>query len=102
MDDNLIVRIATIQAIVMSLLFFAVTCLQINGQRTGMQVSILLLLWVWLGGIQQIPWQNFASFWPPPLGWQFLYPEQGQKIFFNPLSPHFVHLVIECPLMAAF
>ena len=39
MDDNLIVRIATIQAIVMSLLFTAVTWLQINGQRTGIQVS---------------------------------------------------------------
>ena len=44
MDDNLIVRIATIQAIVMSLLFTAVTWLQINGQRTGIQVSFLFLL----------------------------------------------------------
>ena len=44
MDDNLIVRIATIQAIVMSLLFTAVSWLQINGQRSTIQVSILLLL----------------------------------------------------------
>ena len=44
MDDNLIVRIATIQAIVMSLLFTAISWLQINGQRTSIQVSILLLL----------------------------------------------------------
>ena len=44
MDDNLIVRIAMIQAIVMSLLFTAVSWLQINGQRTNIQVSILLLL----------------------------------------------------------
>ena len=44
MDDNLIVRIAMIQAIVMSLLFTAVSLLQINGQRSTIQVSILLLL----------------------------------------------------------
>ena len=44
MDDNLIVRIAMIEAIVMSLLFTAVSLLQINGQRSTIQVSILLLL----------------------------------------------------------
>ena len=44
MDDNLIVRIAMIQATVMSLLFTAVSLLQINGQRSTIQVSILLLL----------------------------------------------------------
>ena len=48
MDDNLIVRIATIQAIVMSLLFTAASLgLRINGQRTdgtGLQVSFSLLL----------------------------------------------------------
>ena len=44
MDDNLIVGIATIQAIVMSLLFTAVTWLQIDGQHTGIQVSFLFLL----------------------------------------------------------
>jgi hypothetical protein len=48
MDDNLIVRIATIQAIVMSLFFTAATLgLKTNGQRTdgtGLQVSFLLLL----------------------------------------------------------
>ena len=43
MDDNLIVRIATIQAIFLSLLFTAVTWLQINGQRTNIQVSNLPL-----------------------------------------------------------
>ena len=42
-DDNLIVRIATIQAVFMSLLFTAVTWLQINGQRTNIQVSNLPL-----------------------------------------------------------
>ena len=44
MDDNLIVRIAMIEAIVMSLLFTAVSLLQIDGQRSTIQVSILLLL----------------------------------------------------------
>ena len=34
MDDNLIVRIATIQAIVMSLFFQAATWLQLQGQET--------------------------------------------------------------------
>ena len=45
MDDNLIVRIATIQAAVMSLLFSTVE-LQINGQNidTWVQVSFLFLL----------------------------------------------------------
>ena len=45
MDDNLIVRIATIQAIVMSLLFPAAEFV-INGQilDTWVQVSFLLLL----------------------------------------------------------
>ena len=45
MDDNLIVRIATIQAIVMSLLFPAAEFL-INGQNldTWVQVSFLLIL----------------------------------------------------------
>ena len=45
MDDNLIVRIATIQAIVMSLLFPAAEFL-INGQNldTWVQVSFLVLL----------------------------------------------------------
>ena len=50
MDDNLIVRIASIQAIVMSLFFTAATLgLKTNGQRTdgtGLQVSFLLLLFV--------------------------------------------------------
>ena len=39
MDDNLIVRIATIQAIVMSLLLTAATWLQLHGQHFGNQVS---------------------------------------------------------------
>ena len=31
---------------------------------------------------------------------QFLYPERGQKqTFFDPLPPHLVHVVIECPLI---
>jgi hypothetical protein len=34
MDDNLIVRIATLQAIVMSLLFQGATWLQLQGQPT--------------------------------------------------------------------
>ena len=44
MDDNLIVRIATIQAIVMSLLFSAATSLRINEQGMGLQVSFFLIL----------------------------------------------------------
>jgi fumarate reductase subunit C len=43
MDDNLIVRIATNQALFMSLLFTAVTWLQINGQLTNIQVRNLPL-----------------------------------------------------------
>ena len=39
MDDNLIVRIATIQAIVMSLLLTAATWLLLHGQHFGNQVS---------------------------------------------------------------
>ena len=45
MDDNLIVRIATIQAIVLSLLFTAVTSvLRINGESTttGLWVSFFI------------------------------------------------------------
>ena len=44
MDDNLIVRIVTIQAIVMSLLFTASTWLQLHGQHFGNQVSFYLML----------------------------------------------------------
>ena len=39
MDDNLIVRIATIQAMVMSLLFNVATWLQLQGQTFGIPVS---------------------------------------------------------------
>jgi hypothetical protein len=39
MDDNLIVRIATIQAIVMSILFTGITWIQLHGQPFGNQVS---------------------------------------------------------------
>ena len=38
MDDNLIVRIATIQAIVMSILFTVITWIQLHGQPFGNQV----------------------------------------------------------------
>ena len=44
MDDDLIVRIATIQAIFMSLLFAASHWLQLHGQHFGNQVSSLFLL----------------------------------------------------------
>ena len=47
MDDNLIVRIATIQAVVMSLLFSAANWLKIHGQAVGLQVrffSVLIIL----------------------------------------------------------
>ena len=43
MDDNLIVRIATIQAIVMSLLFQAATSFQLQGQAT-IPVSLFIVL----------------------------------------------------------
>ena len=53
-----------------------------------------------LGGIQQLRGQNFTIFRPTPLCGQFLYPERGQKqTFFDPLPPHLVHVVIECPLI---
>jgi hypothetical protein len=39
MNDNLIVRIATIQAIVMSLLFSAATWLKVHGHGMGLEVS---------------------------------------------------------------
>ena len=52
MDDNLIVGIATIQAIVMSLLFTAASWLKIHGQggigHRGHQVSFFLLVRVCL------------------------------------------------------
>ena len=38
MDDNLIVRIATIQAIVMSIFFTVITWIQLHGQPFGNQV----------------------------------------------------------------
>ena len=39
---------------------------------------------------------------PPPLHGQFLYSERGQKqTFFDPLPPHLVPVVIECPLSGA-
>ena len=44
MDDNLIVRIATIQAVVMSLLFSAANWLKIHGQAVGLQVSFFSVL----------------------------------------------------------
>ena len=44
MDDNLIVRIATIQTIVMSVLLTAGHWLQLHGQHFGDQVSSLFLL----------------------------------------------------------
>ena len=43
----------------------------------------------------------FSTFCGPPplLREQFLYPERGQKqTFLDPLPPHLVHVVIECPL----
>ena len=44
MDDNLIVRIATIQAIVMSIVFTVITWIQLHGQPFGNQVSFLFLI----------------------------------------------------------
>ena len=47
MDDDLIVRIATIQAIVMSLLFQAAAWLQLQGQETiPVSFSFMLLMQV--------------------------------------------------------
>ena len=43
MDDNLIARIATIQATVLSLLLTVAAWLQVHGQHFGHQVSSLLL-----------------------------------------------------------
>ena len=44
MDDNLIVRIATIQAIVMSIFFTVITWIQLHGQPFGNQVIFLFLI----------------------------------------------------------
>ena len=42
---------------------------------------------------------RILPFFTPPLRGQFLYLEHGQKqTFFDPLPPHLVHVVIECPL----
>ena len=44
----------------------------------------------------------WTEFFEPPLcalHGQFFYPERGQKqTFFDPVPPHLVHVVIECPL----
>ena len=42
MDDNLIVGIATIQAIVLSLLFTAASLLKLSGQGVAYQVSFFV------------------------------------------------------------
>ena len=48
------------------------------------------LIFLPLGVIQQLRGQNFA------LRGKFLYSKCGQKkAFFDPLPPHFVHIVIE-------
>ena len=49
------------------------------------------------------PFNNYVDrilpfFDPPPLCGQFFYPDRGQKqTFFDPISPHLVHVVIEWP-----
>ena len=45
MDDNLIVRIATIQTIVMSILFNTATWLQLQGQTFGIPVKLFFYLY---------------------------------------------------------
>ena len=46
-------------------------------------------------------WGKFNKSPPPPRRGQFLYSKRGQKqTFFDPLSPHLVQVVIECPLTA--
>ena len=45
---------------------------------------------------------TWPFFDPPPSG-QFFYPERGQKqTFLDPLPPHLVHVVIECPKLFFF
>ena len=41
-----------------------------------------------------------SFFAPPSRVDSFLYPERGHKqTFYDPLPPHLVHVVIECPLI---
>ena len=45
---------------------------------------------------QQLCGHNFAIFYP---AWTVFYPEhEQQQTFFDPLPPHLVQVVIECPL----
>ena len=51
-----------------------------------------------LGVIQQIRGQNFAIVWPPPPCVDSFYTLSVDKNrHFDPLPPHLVHVVIECP-----
>ena len=52
-----------------------------------------------LGCHSTTTWTEFCHFLTPSLRGNCLYPERGQKqTFFDPLPPHFIHVVIEWPL----
>ena len=43
---------------------------------------------------------RILPFFDPPPTWTVLYPKRGQtQTFFDPLPPHLVHVVVECPLI---
>ena len=79
---------------------FAIVIRNIARDELTFADSPNLFFHIHVGSIQQLRGQNFAIFCPPPRRGQFLYPERGQKqIFFDPLPPRLVHVVIECPLI---
>ena len=55
-----------------------------------------------LGGTQQLcMWTEFCHFLPPPPAWTVFYTLSVDinRHFYDPLPPHLVHVVIECPLI---
>ena len=71
---------------------------QLNNDQSGRTLSLLKST---IGGHSTTTWTEFCHFLtPPPCVDSFLYRECGQKqTFFDPLHPHLVHVVIECPLI---
>ena len=69
-------------------------------KRIGKKVTLFFLAQIdSVRGHSTTTWTEFCHFLIPPLRWQFLYSEHGQKqTFFDPLPPHVVHVVIEWPL----
>ena len=55
------------------------------------QCTVVRYFWqhpVWRAFNNYVRGQNFATFWPTPLGWTVFYPKPGQKqTFLDPLPP---------------